>query len=427
MNAEERVMRARIQLQKSKPFFAFLLMYANIREAEGSMAEKVRTLAADAKGNVYYNAEYVDTLTDEVLEAALCHEILHIALEHLYRGKEMEHHPILGNIAADMVVNDILVEDGFKLNHDWIVPYNHSYTLDYMDGSELTVENINEKPMEVIYDEIRRDSKGRDEGNTGDGSGGSGDATGGGEGEREGGIDGSGQFDTHITSPRDSMGEADKKANKEWKRKITEAAAYAKMRGELPAGLEERIDHILESKMNWKQHLNKYITSRIPYDYSYSRPSNRSISTGFYMPHITKNEQLDIVVAIDTSGSISQDELGMFLGEMIGIAKSFPQVSMRIIDCDSAIQSDRVVKNGNITKIREMTIKGRGGTSHVPVYEYVKSKYPNTKILINFTDGYTDFPERHNWKWDTLWVLTKDGCDENDIPFGEVIKQGRRK
>jgi predicted metal-dependent peptidase len=93
-----------------------------------------------------------------------------------------------------------------------------------------------------------------------------------------------------------------------------------------------------------------------------------------------------------------------------------------LIVCDCEIKDVYEIKNGTIDTILNLKIKGGGGTSHIPVYEYVKSNLPNTKFIINFTDGYTTFPIDESIR--TIWVLTKNGIDESNIPFGEVIKLG---
>ena len=69
----------------------------------------------------------------------------------------------------------------------------------------------------------------------------------------------------------------------------------------------------------------------------------------------------------------------------------------------------------------KLKIRGGGGTSHKPIYDYVNENLPNTKLLVNFTDGYTDLDELDQ-TINTLWVLCKDGVSESRIPFGEVIK-----
>ena len=442
MTAEDKLYKARIGLQKTNPFFAYLLLHSQPIEDK-----TIETMGVDANGKMYYNPEFVHKLNMQIgeLDAVVCHEILHVALEHLYRGKYMQHHQFIGNIAADLVVNDILVESNMRLPEMPLKPYNHK-----VKTPQFTIENIHLKCVEEIYDEImaqlpppgpcpicggNQQCDSQSPGKNKDG-----DCNGCGEEECDGECQsgngsgsnsdnqctceglGQGTFDKHIISDKDKSSEERRNNEKKWKKLVSKAGHYAKTQGLLPAGIQRRLGEIFESKINWKQALAQYITKAIPYDYTYSRPSHKSISTGFYMPSVRKDQSLEIVVAIDTSGSIGNEELGTFIGEMIGIAQTYKGVEMRIIDCDADIQSDILVSNGNISKIRNISPKGGGGTSHIPIYKYIQDKYPTTKILINFTDGYTSFPDQQKWKWDSIWVLSKHSCEKEHIPFGKVIK-----
>lgn len=418
MDAEEKLTRARIQLQKTNPFFAFLLMHAVMKEDTGQAGMPLSTIGVDAKGNMWYNKTWVNGLSDREMEGVLCHEIMHVALEHLYRSKKMKAKQRIHNIAADLVVNDILVESGFSLPEHGCVPSGHKF-----HNNQISIEKIDEKCVEEIYEEILVQIPEVEcpMGCSGQESNG-GDSPCDGCPNQEDCVGDIDTLDQHIMSDKGKGGKKAKKQARQWKKRVAEAGHYAKMRGDLPVGLERRIGEIFESKLDWKKMLNHYITSAIPHDYTWRRPSSKAVANGMYLPSIVNDQKLEIVVAIDTSGSISQEELGMFLGEMVGIAKSYNQVTMRVIECDCEIQQDILVQNGNIKKIQEIQVKGGGGTAHEPIYEYLAKEYPQTKILINFTDGYTSFPERQDWKWDTIWVLTKNSCDEDHIPFGKILK-----
>ena len=172
----------------------------------------------------------------------------------------------------------------------------------------------------------------------------------------------------------------------------------------------------MNEKVNWKYLLYKYITNELPIDYSYSNPSKRSLASGFYMPKM-RRENIEIMVAVDTSGSIGQKELTEFMSEVVYIAKSFQNVKMKVIVCDCEVQEVLEVENGNIQTLLDMKIQGGGGTSHIPVYKKIEEEYPTTKFVINFTDGYTEFPTEETLR--TIWVIPKG--NNIDVPFGEVI------
>lgn len=399
MEAKERITRAKIQLQKTKPFFAYLLLHLKFIEDENVGKQDIKdpkqigTMGVDNYGNLYYAPKFVDTLTESQLEGVLCHEVLHKALEHLSRITARD--PQIWNISCDMTVNDILVTNGIDINiKDFIFPVNHTASI--LDAKTrkviATVKDIDKKTAEIIYDELysQLNKKGY---------------------LQQG-------FDVHIFS-KDGKEITEAEA-KEWKRRVVEGYTYAKTIGKEPMGIERQIGELLNEKVNWKALLYKYITNSIPHDYTYNYPSKRSIASGFYMPSM-KKEEIEVVVAIDTSGSIGQEELSEFTGEMVSISKSFANVKMTAIICDCKVHDVLEFHNGSVQDILDMKVKGGGGTSHKLVFEWIAENKPTTRLLICLTDGYSDI-DKCEETVKTIWCLNKNSCKPEDIPFGEVIK-----
>ena len=210
------------------------------------------------------------------------------------------------------------------------------------------------------------------------------------------------------------------KQKAKWKKVFAEASIYAKQQGNLPEGMQRLVDMVLNERVSWKHLLYKYITNELPFDYSWSFPSKRAIATGVYLPHM-KKENLEVVVSIDTSGSVGQEELSEFLGEIINIAKSFNNISMTLIVCDCEIKDVYKVANGDIAKIQDLKIRGGGGTSFTKPLDYIKENLPNTKFVIFFTDGYGDKVEKGDYPFSLVWALTKNSTDEYINESGEII------
>ncbi|MGV9141700.1 MAG: VWA-like domain-containing protein, partial [Promethearchaeota archaeon] len=225
------------------------------------------------------------------------------------------------------------------------------------------------------------------------------------------------RFDSHFEEGNKAEGD---KKKKDWDQILSEAAAMAKERGDVPAGVGRYIEAKLYSKLDWKALLQKYITREIPTDTTWSRPNKKSLATGGYLPDVVK-EKVDVVVSFDLSGSINDDLAGEFLSECIGLSKSFESIRMTLLVHDAEVQQVIPVRNGNIKKLRKLKMKGGGGTDHRPVYEWIKKNKPNTKVLINFTDGYTAFPDKEP-EFKSLWVLSPYSCSESEIEFGETVK-----
>ena len=393
METNIKITRAKIQLQNEKPFFAYLIMNMKFIKKK-----EIETIGVDILGNCYYNPEFIDKLSEGDLKGVLAHEVLHLVLEHLERGKDKQ--PRIHNIATDLCINDLLIENGFTLCSGGLIPRYHEYKFENSKGEEILIENINEKTADIIYNELIKAIKDDEKAQEGE------------ENKR---------FDKHIEDDGKPLSPEQKQEIKDkWKKAISEASAYARDKGDLSDGLGIFIDGLLNEKVNWKSLLYKYLTRTIPHDYSYSRPSKRSFSTGVYMP-IMRKEAIEIVVSLDTSGSIQAEELKEFMSEINGIAKSFNNLSIKLIVCDSEIKDVYMIGNGDNEEISKLRIKGGGGTSHKPVYDYVKTNLPNTGLLVNFTDGYTDLNELDE-SINTLWVICKNGINKSLIPFGEVVK-----
>jgi predicted metal-dependent peptidase len=411
LSPEEKLIRAKIRLgadpPEGRPFFSFLVSHLKFRELK-----QIPTIGVSDFGECVYNPEFVDKLPDNELYGVLCHEVLHVALEHMKREREMQQNHLLSNIAQDIVVNNILSADGIKLPETGLVP----------KGNELMVfgyqlKKIDTKCSEEIYDElykhhkkqleemIKQASKGRfDEHMKGEGGQGEG------EGEREG-KDGKG----------DGSGLGKDILKQDWKKVLLDACAYAKNRGCVPAGMERIIGKIMEPKVNWRTYLLKFITSMIPTDYTWARPSKRTISTGVYFPSVEK-ESIEIIAWIDTSGSISEEDLKKFMGELVGITRCFKNVDLTVGVCDCAIHGVFTFRNATVGDVmNKIKLKGGGGTSHVPVFKWLKKERPNAKFVICFTDGYTEFPTKKP-SIDTLWVVAGENRIEKEaFPFGKVV------
>jgi len=190
----------------------------------------------------------------------------------------------------------------------------------------------------------------------------------------------------------------------------------SKQMGKMPAGLERMIGTLLEPKINWKALLYRYVTNEIISDCSYSRPHKKSESIGIYFPHTVK-ENVEIAVAIDSSGSIDSESINEFISEIVGIGRSFANLNMTLLVCDAKVHDVYEIRNGFDPK--DVKIRGGGGTDFSDVFKFLEENKPYTKLLIFFTDLLGTFPRSTNIK--TLWVV-KGGYEK--APFGEIIKYG---
>lgn len=205
----------------------------------------------------------------------------------------------------------------------------------------------------------------------------------------------------------------------EWKRRVAAAAQVAKMQGKLPGGLEELIDDILEPSVNWRSILASFIVKTYKSNFRWNPPSRRYLYTGIIMPSMRSEGLGHVAVTVDTSGSISNDVLKQFLGEVQGILNSY-EMKLHVIQHDAKVQKYDVFSRGEA--IAGIKIKGRGGTSHEPPFEKLQEiidEVGDVRCVIVLTDAYTTWPETVP-NIPTLIVTTPDHGELPEFPHSHV-------
>ena len=372
-------------------------------------------MGIDIHSNLYYSKKFVDSLSEEELKFTITHEVLHLGLFHLFRKKERDE--MLFNICCDLTVNILLKNNKFELIKGALLPNDNDEFV--INNGKIKVKDVSKKCAEEIYDELYgKLPKATKEQLA------------------------KGNFDVHIVSDEKKDGEGkDGKGKKgkgqcsggsltkkqiedlkeKWKNNLVEATTLAKMKGNSPLGLERFVDKLLEQKINWRTLLHKYITNLLPYTSTWNVPSKKSIGCGVYLPSTLK-EELDVNIIVDCSGSVGKEELSEFVTEVVSVAKSFANVNMRILSADTEVHTDLEVKNGNIKKILECEYRGGGGTDFVAPLNYVKDKYPNSRLVVYLTDGFGNVVNGGDYPFKIVWVLSKNSDDRCVKDSGEIIK-----
>tara|TARA_Y100000296_G_scaffold62377_1_gene72435 strand:- start:629 stop:1894 length:1266 start_codon:yes stop_codon:yes gene_type:complete len=414
MTEEERITKSKIQLQKTSPFFAHLVMNMDIKESD-----QVPSMGVNAKGNAIYNKDWIATLDLETIKGVLCHETMHVALLHLLRlGKKQG---LIWNIATDIAINWIIRNEGFQLPEEGIIPDQRGWvTLQSEDGDvkiratkDDGAGNMIEKTADELYEELLDKLPECKCGcHSGKGKGGKGTSSTGHCCPCQGNYG----FDEHQYG--DDMNNADQEATaKEWRGKLVDAATAAKARGKLPGGIARIVDELLNPKLDWRTMLYQYITKDIPYDFSMRKPGRRSYSTGVYLPEVIK-ENLDICCTVDTSGSISKEEYREFATELMSIANSFQQIKMNIIYWDTEVTGEIDVSRSNKEDILDTSFLGGGGTEMSCLGRHFYKKQP-PKLMVHLTDGFIERdPDLPSCKH--LFVIPKHGTGDRIEKYGPV-------
>ena len=444
----DKISKAKIKALMRFPFFGYILSYLKMIPSE-----KERTMGVDVMGNVYFNVNYVAELTPDQLLSDLCHEALHLVLEHPRRKGKRIH--ALWNYAIDIVTDTLLEKNGIPPGkYWWASKLAEDKTAE--EVYDILIKNAKKLKIRVAPKCDSKDSK-RHSLIIVESAGGGGEESGQGEKEldegggkgtkdKESGSQGSladqlltggariNLVEIDMDALRELFGlgeeaqekdrhslaeEKDKTARPfekpvDWRQILIEALEYSKRRGTMPLGFERYIEDLLEPpKLTWKEMLWKFIEHAIMSDYTFTRPSRRSLSLDVYLPSEIK-EGIDVVVGLDVSGSISDREYVEFLSEVLAIAQSFTKVTITAVMCDAEVQ--RVIKDSQdvdalLEELRKR--KGYGGTSTIPVFDWIRENKPRCKVLVYFTDGYAEFPEEKP-PYPVLWIVSEEGANEGD-------------
>lgn len=438
----DRIIVARTRLMMTFPFFGILS--AKLQPVENNTW--CRTMAVDGR-HLFYNVEFVmgiqdpakrtayaaklreaiEDISDEQVEAAMagltdmnliavmCHEILHCAYNHFLRRGHRS--PKLWNKAADYAINQILVRDQIgKIQDTWL--YNPDF--DGMSAEEI-YNLLEEKENKQKKQQQDGDGEGEGKGKGNKGQPGGSPASGGGT------ID---QHDPQVGPDGEMCEEEMREFMEDFKTSMMNAAARAG--GKIPKEIARMVKAANEPQIDWRAKVQRTLRSYIKSDSSYLITSKRSWSVGaglhggdicFYgspiFPGLKPDDDIDICVAIDASGSMSDKMLGEMLTEVIGLTKQFRQFKIRVVTFDTNVYNVREFRTGEERKLAEYPLMGGGGTDFMAVWEHMKEDNYKPKQLIMFTDG---------MPWDS-WGI-KDYCPtlfvihsnpECIAPFGETV------
>ena len=375
----EIISKCKIQVRKECEFFGALMLFASIVKSES-----IETAATDGK-DIFFNEKFLKSLNSSEQNALMLHEVLHMALLHVTRRQSRDPH--IWNIAADIVVNDLIIRNtSFKLPKGAIIDKQYSdKSVEYIYECLLKNNNYKNKQYQLGISDLKNPSE---------------------------------------ESQANQLTEVDRlEIESYWRDKIQvlkntiSDRETANGQGNIPAGMSKEIEVFLEPEVDWRHALWKYV-GKTPVDFD--DLDRRFLYRGLYLEGLL-TEALQVSVCIDTSGSISNKLLDQFLGELKGILNAYPHVK-----CDLFFADTRIDGPHEIQSIEEMPpVSGFGGTSFVPFFNYLETNNNNlmgaNKVNIYFTDGYGDFPNKDP-EDPTMWLVSKDGLETKHFPFGEVVR-----
>ena len=391
-DVEDRVIVARVGLLLRHPFFGNMATRLRVQNCD----DWCPTAATDGR-NLYYNTQFFNALSNKEIEFVIAHEIMHCVFDHLSRREDRD--PTLYNIAADYIVNNLLVRD--KIGElPKLVPCFQDYKYngwtseevydDLYEEAEKNGKEFLEELGELLDEHVDWENEGDQEG----------------EGNQDGKNKRPVYSKEELKRIRDEIKEA------------TINAANGAGAGNVPAEVQRMIKELVEPKMNWREIIRQQIQSTIRNDFTFSRPSRKGWHTGAVLPGQNFDESIDLCIGLDVSGSISNDQLQDFLSEIKGIMDEYKDYNIKIWCFDTEVTGEDDFSADDSRSLLDYEITGGGGTDFDANWTYMKAQDITPKKFIMFTDGYPWGSWGDDSYCDTIFVIHSNHDKNLEAPFG---------
>ena len=404
---EDRLIKARIEMLMSAPFFGNLATRLILKDA----TEWCPTAATDGK-YFYYNKHFVAALSDGEVVFLMGHEILHCVYDHFDVDRRGDRDPRLWNIANDYVINADLIDANIgeqiklvEICFDWKYRGQVSEEIydDLFKQAEEEGRVINVEPLDIHLDRTEGDDEGA------------------GENQGEGNTD-------DESGPAKYTAEEKEKIQQEFQNAVMQSAKAAGA-GNLPGGVKKMLDKLLNPQLDWRELLAMQIQSVVRSDYTMMNPSRKGLSEGFYLPGMDRETTIDIVAALDMSGSIFDDMAMDFLSEFKGIMDQYTDFNIHLVCFDTEVHNPQVFTQNNMEEFMDYELAGGGGTDFDCVYNWMKEEGIQPKKLVMFTDGYPWDSWGDESYCDALFIVHGGGYGGRspEAPFGITVPYTREE
>jgi len=396
----ERIIVARVGLLLRHPFFGNMATRLKIMAAD----DWLPTAAVDGR-NLYFNTQFFNAMNNKEIEFVIAHEILHCVFDHLMRREDRD--PKLYNIAADYIVNNLLVRDNIGQKPSFIDCFqDFKY-----DGwtSEEVYDDIYETAKQNGEDFIKQLGEMLDEHLEGMGNDAEGDGDAGEEEDKNG---------NKVSKKKPKFSKEEMKKIKDEIKEGMLSAAQAAGAGNTPAEVQRLIKELTEPKMNWREILRQQIQSTIRHDFTFSRPSRKGWHTGAILPGMDFDDEIDVCIGLDMSGSIGDNQAKDFLSEIKGIMDEYKSYNIKLWCFDTKVYNEQDFSAEAGDDLLDYEIIGGGGTDFDVNWTYMKENDIQPKKFIMFTDGYP----WNSWGdadyCDTVFIIHSHRDKDLQAPFG---------
>lgn len=383
MKPDLKISRAVTKLAFNQPFFGSCLMQLRLEEKA-----EIPTMCTDSK-HIWWNAKFVEELSEEEVQFVLAHEVMHVLLKHCkpHLGKD----PKLCNVAMDYVINAQLRDCGFSIVKGALL--DPTFSFDNLSWEEVynKLEGIkNNKPdpslSESDINKLKRDIENAEE---------------------------------HFAPSSAKTATQIEEENNRIDEMLVRAANLGESSGNIPSELKNCVKALKEAKIPWREELEIHIKSRYPEDFTFAKPNRRHMGSGLYLPTLNSEQAGTLVIAVDTSGSVSELQLTSFVNEINYIINEVNPLKVYLMSSDTRVANVKEYDSDHY--FENFDAVGGGGTSFIPVFEYISDNSIEVDQMLYFSDMYVgphDFPKTTP-DYPVTWVSTGS---TNNPPFGKLIK-----
>lgn len=411
LTPEQRLFKQRIQIMRDPRFIALgpvMMLGKTVVDKREIMPNGQEFTAYTDGKDVYYGERFIADLDDRKLRFLILHETYHIALMQMIVWRHLfEQDPKMANIAADLVINNLLDNlagskaDGFI---EFIEGGALDHSFDNMDTGEI---------FRAMKGGAKPQAVGGGEPQDIDGHEVSSGAAGDGDGE-ESGDEGDGDGAKPTMSEKQLQELADQ---------ITQALRQgAQIAGRVGGSVDRSLQDMLAVTVDWREVLRDFVQTHAAGDdlSTWRRPARRWMARDIYMPSRYTEAVKRITLALDTSGSICDEQLRRALSEVKGVFESVTPEVVDVMYWDTSVAAHEVYDGASYDDIVNITKpKGGGGTRVRSVMEYMSAQDIKPDCMIIFTDGYVEDDWGGNeWPCPVLWCVSTKGMT---APTGKTL------
>jgi predicted metal-dependent peptidase len=391
LTAEQRLTKAVVDIMGNPKYVALAgVLMIGKREIDDS----IPTACTNGRDEMYGRA-FVESLNDAELRFLVLHECYHKLYKHLTTWRHLyDECAPLANVACDYVIN-LKISDDNNADRFAVMPSREGKAVGAIDARFRGMDSAQ------VYNILKKE-------NPPQGGSGSGEGT----GISAPGAGGSGLDSHDWEGAKEMTPEQRKSLDRDLDEAIRQGALIA---GKLGTGGDRDFADLLQTKIDWREVLREFInTTCAGNDYStWRRPNRRYVSSGYYMPSGVSEQVGELVIAIDTSGSIGTRELAQFLGEVKGICDNVHPSAIRLLYWDTEVCADEKYEGADIDNlVRSTKPAGGGGTMVECVPAYMAEHAIKPQAVVVLTDGYLG-GSWGSWTVPVLWCIV--GGNKNTV------------